>query len=185
MGDTTPLYNPNDGLTGRNGGPYLDEVQAMQDEVRRAKIEGREPDSDNPGPNAGIQLSTAAQMLATLNVTNNPSMDTSRSNAIQKAYKDSVGSEDDNVLTTRVYDEIPDTSKQPTLQDLDEVTFNSTDPNAPTSDVKSDKDSDEPDVTLVGPEGKDEDAVKGDKDNGKTTASTAKATSTSKTSTSK
>jgi len=185
MGDTTPLFNPNDGLTGRNGGPYLDEVQAQQDEVRRAKVEGREPNLDNPGANAGIQLSTAAQMLHTLNVNNNPSMGIATSDALAKAYFDSSESQDDNALTARVFDEIPDTSKQPTLQDLDEVTFNSTDPNAPSSDVEGDKDKGEPDVTLVGPDGKDEDAVKGDKDNGKATATVAKAADSKTTSTKK
>lgn len=67
-----PLYNPNDRLTGRDGGPYLDIVQAQADEVIRAKREGREPDLENPPANAGIPLSTAAQLLRTVDV-NQPS----------------------------------------------------------------------------------------------------------------
>lgn len=147
MGDSTPLFNPNDGITGRNGGPYLDEVQAQQDEIRRAKVEGREPDLDNPGPNAGIQLSTAAQMVAALTVTSNPSMENARAEAIAKAYKDAH----ENLDTVVVRDEIPDTSGQPTIQDLDEVTYNTTDPNAPSSEIEGDEDKGEKDVTLVGP----------------------------------
>lgn len=144
MGDTIPLFNPNDGLTGRNGGPYLDEVQAQQDEIRRAKVEGREPDLDNPGANAGIQLSTAAQMVAALTVTNNPSMERARAEAVSKAYKDAH-----DLLETTVFDEIPDTSNQPTNQDLDEVTYNTTDPNAPSSETEGDDDTAA--VNLVGP----------------------------------
>ena len=132
---TIPLFNPNDGLTGRNGGPYLDEVQAQQDEVRRAKVEGREPDLEKPGANAGIQLSTAAQMLASLSVTNAPSMENARSEALAKAYADAY---DQDALKATITDEVPDTSDQPTIQDLgDDVELNPTDPNAP-ADAKSD-----------------------------------------------
>jgi hypothetical protein len=147
---TTPLFNPNDGLTGRNGGPYLDEVQARADEVRRAQVEGRDPDLDKPGANAGIQLSTAAQMLASLNVTNNPSMDVARAQVIDKAYADSVKTDNTDALTSPVVDEVPDTSGQPTIQDLDEVTYNTEDPNAPSTEVKGE--DGEPDITLVSPD---------------------------------
>lgn len=168
---TVPLFNPNDGLTGRNGGPYLDEVQAQQDEIRRAKIEGREPDLDKPGANAGIQLSTAAQMLASLTLSNNPSMDVARANAIDEAYARSVDKEKgEELLTSRVFDEVPDTSGQPTLQDLDEVTFNSTDPNAPSSDVDGGEDG--TDVTLVGP-GTDSDKSDTSKSTTKSTSKTS------------
>lgn len=68
-----PLYNANDGLTGRGGGPYLDELEAEQAEVRRAKVEGREPDLDNPPATAGIQLNTADRMIHTIGVNNTPS----------------------------------------------------------------------------------------------------------------
>lgn len=151
MADSTPLYNPNDGLTGRNGGPYLDEEQARTDEVRRARIEDREPDLDKPGANAGIQLSTAAQMLATLSVTNNPSMERAQSEALSNAYRSTFEQESD--LTSPITEEIPDTSGQPSVSDLDEVTFNEADPNAPSSEVEG-KDG-EPDVSLVGPSGSD------------------------------
>ena len=75
MGDTqtVTLFNANDSVTGRDGGPYLDVVQAQADEVNRARVEKREPNLDNPPPNAGIQLNNAAQQLATADVNNLPS----------------------------------------------------------------------------------------------------------------
>lgn len=64
MADSSvPLYNTNDGLTGRDGGPYLDQEEMRIAEERRAKVEGRKPDYDNPGPTAGIQLRTAAEII--------------------------------------------------------------------------------------------------------------------------
>jgi len=65
---TEPLYNPNDRFGDRDGGPYADQVEAIQAEKRRAGIEGREPDYDNLQPTAGIPAVTAAQ-LAVLNGT--------------------------------------------------------------------------------------------------------------------
>lgn len=123
----TPLYNPNDGLTGRDGGPYLDEVQAQQDEIRRARVEGREPDLDNPGANAGIQLATAGQMLATLTVSSNPSRENARTAAVDKMYADAH-----KEVTTVVSDEVPDTSNQKTAQDIEaeDEDLNPNDPNA-------------------------------------------------------
>lgn len=75
MADTVPLFNPNDGITGRDGGPYLDEEQAREAEIRRARIEGREPDLDNPGLYAGIPANTAARQFHTVGVNNNPSQE--------------------------------------------------------------------------------------------------------------
>jgi hypothetical protein len=66
------LYNPNDGLTGRDGGPYLDIEEAKRAEIRRAEVEGREPDFENLPPSAGIQLVTATALLNTVGV-NQPS----------------------------------------------------------------------------------------------------------------
>ena len=63
MGNVS-LYNPNDRLTGRDGGPYLDEVEMHLAETRRAAIENREPDYDNLQPTAGVPLVTAAQLVA-------------------------------------------------------------------------------------------------------------------------
>jgi hypothetical protein len=62
-----PMYNPNDGLHGRTGGPYLDELELREGEIRRATAEGREPDFNNMSSVAGVRLVTAGQ-LASANV---------------------------------------------------------------------------------------------------------------------
>lgn len=66
------LYDVNNGVRGRDGGPYLDDEQKMRAETVRAKVEGREPDYDNPGATAGTQLRIAE--LVPDNVYANPSM---------------------------------------------------------------------------------------------------------------
>lgn len=50
------LYNANHGKSPRTGGPYLDDIQAEDAERRRAKIEDREPDLDNPPADVGTVL---------------------------------------------------------------------------------------------------------------------------------
>lgn len=75
MAEKVDLFNPNDGLVGRDGGPYLDQVEAEEAEKRRARIEGREPDLKNPGPTAGIPLVTAARLVETHTRLNVPSRD--------------------------------------------------------------------------------------------------------------
>lgn len=57
------LFNPNDGLFKRDGGPYLDEVQARQAEEIRAYREGREPDYDNLQPHPGVPLVSEEQLI--------------------------------------------------------------------------------------------------------------------------
>lgn len=59
----TKLFNPNDGLHGRQGGPFLDQVQQRQQEETRAIREGREPDYDNMQPAVGMELRTEEQLL--------------------------------------------------------------------------------------------------------------------------
>jgi hypothetical protein len=63
------LHNPNDGLYGRTGGPYLDEVEAQAAEINRARVEGRKPDLANPGAYAGIPLQTKRQQIVGYNPT--------------------------------------------------------------------------------------------------------------------
>ena len=71
---TTPnLYNAAEGLTGRDGGPYLDRELALAAEIRRAQIEGREPDLNNPPVGNESRLVTAAQLIAGDGVLANPS----------------------------------------------------------------------------------------------------------------
>lgn len=67
--DTVHLYNVNDGVRGRDGGPYLDEVQARIAEDNRAYIEGREPNYDNLEPFVGVQLVTRDQLIQNYNNT--------------------------------------------------------------------------------------------------------------------
>jgi hypothetical protein len=103
MADEKPLFNPNDGFTGRDGGPYLDEVQAQESERRRAVVEDREPDLENPGANAGIALATAAEMLAKQNVNSAPS----KQNALDAEAERIFSTADEKVSSdVRVYDTI-------------------------------------------------------------------------------
>lgn len=99
----TPLYNPNDRLTGRDGGPYLDQVQNLEAEKLRAKVEDREPDFDNPAASAGIQLSTAAQLLRAVDV-NMPSKFHETGPEAERMFK--AAAESDNDL--HAVGEIPD-----------------------------------------------------------------------------
>ena len=141
----TPIYNPNDGLVGRDGGPYLDEEQARNDEIRRARVEGREPDFDKPSANAGIQLSTAGQMLATLTTQGAPSREQARTLAVDEIYRNTQ-----EKITSPVADEVPDTSKQKSADDANVLVFNETDPNAPiTETTKKDAGKGETPVKVV------------------------------------
>lgn len=53
---TIDLYDANKGLLKRSGGPYLDELERKEAEKRRADVEGREPDLDNPPASVGTLL---------------------------------------------------------------------------------------------------------------------------------
>lgn len=67
------LYNPNDSMTGRDGGPYLDIEEAKLAEQRRATVEDREPNFEDMPATAGIPLVTGPQLLTTASVNNLPS----------------------------------------------------------------------------------------------------------------
>jgi hypothetical protein len=145
-----PLFNPNDGLVGRDGGPYADVESARHDETRRARVEGREPDYDNPGPNAGIPLVTAAQLIHNLNVQGG-----SRSrvnplglspNVLNKVVEESQAELDEGdeggLVETQVTGEI-DTDlvasmvKEAADKELSGEDFHPDDPNAPVGDVEA------------------------------------------------
>ncbi len=69
------FYNAQDGLKGRDGGPYLDHVNRQNAEINRARIEGREP-ADLNGvlpPDAGTSVVPAAYVIDN-SMTSNPSM---------------------------------------------------------------------------------------------------------------
>lgn len=114
-----PLYNPNDRLTGRDGGPYLDQVQAAQDEVYRAQREDREPDLDNPPANAGIPLSTAAQLLKVVDV-NQPSAFHETHDEARRMFQ--AAADDDNSRMKQA-DEIPDLPKEESVTEVVEDTL--------------------------------------------------------------
>lgn len=73
MGEKQNLYNPHQGLTGRDGGPYLDDEERRLAEIVRAKVEKREPDFDNAPATAGTPLVTAATLVNIANPASNPS----------------------------------------------------------------------------------------------------------------
>lgn len=52
--EVVDLYNINDGLFGRDGGPYLDQEQQRAQEVVNARREGRQPEFDNLPLTSGI-----------------------------------------------------------------------------------------------------------------------------------
>ena len=59
----TKLFNPNEGLFGRQGGPFLDDVNRKRQEDIRAYKEGREPNYENMQPGVGDSLRTEEQLL--------------------------------------------------------------------------------------------------------------------------
>ena len=63
MAENVKVYNPNDGLTGRDGGPYLDIEEAKEREIRSARMENREPDFSGSARGIGIPEKTARDIL--------------------------------------------------------------------------------------------------------------------------
>ena len=57
------LYNPNDGVQGRQGGPYLDQVHIREAEEQAALREGREPNFKSPSTFGTVPLVTEDQLL--------------------------------------------------------------------------------------------------------------------------
>jgi len=51
-----PLFDANKGKVPRTGGPYRDDLEREEAEERRAKVEDREPDLDNPPATAATHL---------------------------------------------------------------------------------------------------------------------------------
>lgn len=73
MADNVNLYNPHDGLTGRDGGPYLDQEERRLAEIVRAAKEDRKPDFDSAPAVAGTPLVTSAELVGMANPASNPS----------------------------------------------------------------------------------------------------------------
>jgi hypothetical protein len=100
------LYNANDGLTGRDGGPYLDLEEAKAAEIRRAVVEDREPDFEKyAGSSAGIKLVRADQLLLVEGVTNIPSQENKSGLNIEEAVA-AIADNDENPL--KVVFEVPE-----------------------------------------------------------------------------
>lgn len=57
------LYDANQGKLPRTGGPYRDDIEKEQAEIQRAKLEGREPNLDDPPASAGTVLVPASQLV--------------------------------------------------------------------------------------------------------------------------
>jgi hypothetical protein len=68
------LYDVNNGVRGRDGGPYYDEEERTRAELVRARLEGRRPETnvDRLPATAGTVLALAAQVPDNVNA--NPSM---------------------------------------------------------------------------------------------------------------
>lgn len=124
------LFNPNDGLSGRDGGPYLDIEQAKADEIIRAKREGREPDLDNPPANAGIPLSAAHQLLRTVDV-NRPSKIHTTHEEARRMFKNAHEAPDTEL---RAWDTRPD-KDEAVVEETTEVVTN--EDNDPLADLNS------------------------------------------------
>lgn len=60
---SVPLFQASHGLSGRDGGPYLDDEQRIAQEELNARREGRAPDLDNPALAPSTSLVTEAQLL--------------------------------------------------------------------------------------------------------------------------
>lgn len=115
--DAVKLYNANDGLSGRDGGPYLDLEEARQAEKRRAFVEDREPDYDTMSLGAGVRLVNANQLIQVEGVTNTPSQS-------ENPATESINKAVDNLETVKsVAEQPPEAVEEPEPADLSAVSF--------------------------------------------------------------
>lgn len=98
------FYNQHDGLRGRDGGPYLDQVERESAEILRARAEGREPDLEKASAVAGTPLVTINQVPDNTNA--NPSMSgvTDLDTAISKSMEESASTEEVQELDVTTVD---------------------------------------------------------------------------------
>jgi hypothetical protein len=107
------LYLAADGLTGRDGGPYLDQEERRLAEKRRAFVEDREPDYDHPAATAGTVLVNASQLVDTASVNQPSNSGDKKTEADNKAVDQIVASDESNleVFTTvpkEVFQPVPE-----------------------------------------------------------------------------
>lgn len=133
------LYNANDGLIGRDGGPYLDRVEAERAEEQRAKVEKREPDYDNPGGYAGTVYVTASQLLASESVNNLPSQFEKATAAKEKAVEALVEDSDTDLVVSFDAPDVPvdDGKTADERQEFNEKALEVKEPKAKTKSTES------------------------------------------------
>lgn len=73
--ETVDFYDLHDIRGRKPGGVYLDVEERKAAEIKRAEIEGREPDLDNPGSTAGTSIFTEAAARNVLGLPQNVSID--------------------------------------------------------------------------------------------------------------
>lgn len=93
MSGDVNLFNPHDGLTGRDGGPYLDQEERRLAEIVRSGKEDREPDFENAPATAGTPLVTAAELVGMANPASIPSQ-TATNSALTNAVETLAKNED-------------------------------------------------------------------------------------------
>lgn len=143
---TQKLYNPNDSVTGRDGGPYLDEEEARGAEDRRARVEDREPDYENLPATAGVPLVPASVLVTTATVNNLPSKaratDLALSDALEK-----VDAEDEEGSRFNITGERDIPGDEDEVEEGDEVNVTSdgvpADPNVTSPEDLEPEDEDE------------------------------------------
>lgn len=130
--ETVDLFNPHGGLTGRDGGPYLDEVERRNAEAIRAAKEGREPDFDNAPATAGTPLVTGAVLANVANPASNPSMQTE---GVQAVNVSAIAKNKDTILEVFA-------TREKTEQEVEAAKTDTVNPADPT--VASKDESDKP-----------------------------------------
>ena len=109
------LYNVNDGLTGRDGCPYLDQIEQERAEIARAKVEGREPNLEAPGGCAGTVYVTGEQLLHTESLNNVPSQNLKAKAALELAVLALVEDESNPIKVAFV---APDTTEELPVEEV-------------------------------------------------------------------
>lgn len=121
--EDTAFWNAQDGIRGRDGGPYADEADARTREILRAKAEGREPDLDSPPPFVGNQLRTSRTIED--NTYSNPSMLNAPGpvEAIEGAsvVEDATYRVDPGVLPVDTRTVLPDSERKSQQKAIDEL----------------------------------------------------------------
>lgn len=140
--DTKNLFNPHQGLTGRDGGPYLDEEERRLAEIRRAAVEDRKPDLDNAPAVAGTPLVTAGQLVAMANPTSVPSQEQTDPYAL--AVEKNAESED---FPATAFSSRQVTEEEKAQAEREESGYNPASPIQVSTDVEElDEDADDDDI---------------------------------------